>query len=151
MNSPLPPQEHPQAESEEGTRISAADRPAAPLPSGESLVKTVSRTAAPAAPAAPVAPEAAPAMEESPPEPAPALTDVAAAPESEPPVASQPQPVLSQPIPVLPTPQAPAPVKKLQESPQVSITQRASQLQSENKRVRDELDALERALKNTTT
>jgi hypothetical protein len=47
------------------------------------------------------------------------------------------------------TAEAPEPAPPLQESPQVSMPVRMSQLQTENKRLRDEMDALERSLKKT--
>jgi hypothetical protein len=89
-----------------------------------------------------VAPKAAAAAEEAEPQ---ALATAPDAAEPAPPAteALQPEPVLSEPAAVAQEAIAPPP---LQESVQLSIPERMNQLHSENKRLRSEMEALERAL-----
>lgn len=115
------------------------------IPTGESQVGRVQRpdAAAPAPAAAPLGDAPTPLVEHAVPVSPPDAVHAAPA-DALPPVpeTAVPEPVLSQPV------RRPMP-KPLQESLKVPIPVRMNQLNTEHKRLRNELDALERDLKKT--
>lgn len=109
------------------------------IPTGEAQVGTVKS----APPAQEIQPE--PVLEHRVAPPAPAPSHATAPVHSAPPPAAPEAPSIAERTATLAA-TSPAP---LQESPQVSIPARMNQLHSENQRLRDELQNLEKALKKT--
>lgn len=128
MNTPSDPQNTPAT-------------PGAPqLPTGESQIGVVRRTANP--------PEDGPVLEHSVAVPA---ADTVPEASPQPLTTASPAPTPAPAPPAAPPVAAPAPLRArapLQETPKVSIPERMNHLSTENQRLRDELQALEDALKS---